>query len=82
MFRKVFLGLVVLMLAPGIVYGGTKPFEKVGTYSAQFLKIGVSARAAGMGSAYTAVANDATAIYWNPAGMAAVRPRRRSGGTR
>lgn len=69
MFRKVFIGLVVLMLAPGIAFGGTKPFEKVGTYASQFLKIGVSARAAGMGNAFTAVANDATAIYWNPAGM-------------
>lgn len=72
MFRKVILGLVVvMMLAPGIAYGATKPFEKVGTHSAQFLKIGVSARAVGMGSAFTAVADDATAIYWNPAGIVA-----------
>ena len=70
MFRKVFLGLVVVMvLAHGIAYAGTKPFEKVGTYAAQFLKIGISARAVGMGSAYTAVADDASSIYWNPAGM-------------
>jgi hypothetical protein len=72
MFRKVFLWLaVVMMLAHGVAYGGTKPFEKVGTFAAPFLKIGVSARAAGMGSAYTAVADGATAIYWNPAGMVA-----------
>lgn len=72
MFRKVFLGLVtVMVLAHGIAYAGTEPFEKVGTYTAQFLKVGVSARASGMGSAYTAVADDATAIYWNPAGIVA-----------
>jgi len=47
-------------------------FEKVGTYAAQFLKIGVSARATGMGSAFTAVADDATASYWNPAGLAGI----------
>jgi hypothetical protein len=35
-----------------------------------FLKIGVGARAAGMGEAYAAVAQDATSIYWNPAGIA------------
>lgn len=35
-----------------------------------FLKIGVGARAAGMGEAYAAVAQDPTAIYWNPAGIA------------
>jgi len=47
----------------------TKPFEKVGTYALPFLKIGVSPRAAGMGSAFIALADDATAAYWNPAGM-------------
>lgn len=34
-----------------------------------FLKIGVDARAAGMGEAYTAVANNAYTTYWNPAGL-------------
>jgi hypothetical protein len=33
------------------------------------LKIPVSARAAGLGGAFTAIANDATATYWNPAGL-------------
>ena len=46
-------------------FGGN---TKVGTTVAQFLKIPVGARAQGMGSAFVAVANDATAIYWNPAG--------------
>jgi len=41
-----------------------------GTRSAQFLKMGVGARAMGMGSAFVGLANDATAIYWNPAGLA------------
>ena len=35
-----------------------------------FLKLGVGARAMGMGSAYVALADDPTAIYWNPAGLA------------
>jgi hypothetical protein len=35
-----------------------------------FLKIGVDARAAAMGDAYTALAGDASATYWNPAGLA------------
>lgn len=42
---------------------------KVGTAGAQFLKIGVSARGVAMGEAFTAVANDASAIYYNPAGL-------------
>jgi hypothetical protein len=37
-----------------------------------FLRLGNGARASGMGEAFTAVADDATSIYWNPAGMAAV----------
>ena len=37
---------------------------------AAFLKIGVGARAIGMGGAFTAVANDVNALAWNPAGLA------------
>ncbi|MEM6265227.1 MAG: hypothetical protein AAGI38_22185 [Bacteroidota bacterium] len=39
-------------------------------YSNEFLKIGVGARAFGMGKAQTAVSEDVTAGYWNPAGLA------------
>ncbi len=42
--------------------------QKAGIASYQFLKIGVSARAVAMGEAFIAVANDASALYWNPAG--------------
>jgi hypothetical protein len=41
-----------------------------GRTSADFLQIGLGARAAGMGGAYTAVAHGAVATYWNPAGLA------------
>lgn len=40
-----------------------------GTTGANFLKIGVGARAAAMGDAFTAVADDSTSLYWNPAGL-------------
>jgi len=43
-----------------------------GTSGLLFLRLGVGERAAGMGEAYTALAADATALYWNPAGLAAV----------
>ena len=46
----------------------TKVFG-VGEAGAQFLKIGVGARACAMGEAFVAVADDPTAIYWNPAGL-------------
>lgn len=35
-----------------------------------FLKLGIGARPMGMGSAYVALADDPTAVYWNPAGLA------------
>jgi len=46
-------------------------FSKVGTTGASFLKIGVG-RATGMGDAFVAVADDASACYFNPAGLARV----------
>ena len=47
------------------VYG----VNKTGTTAAKFLSIGVGSKAVGMGGAYTSIANDATAMYWNPAGV-------------
>ena len=49
------------------------PFESnvsnVGTTAAAFLNIGVGSRANAMGGAFVAISDDATALYWNPAGM-------------
>lgn len=45
-------------------------FSKAGTSAAQFLKIPVGAKATGMAYAYTSLANDAIALYWNPSGIA------------
>jgi len=41
-----------------------------GTSGFMFLRLGNGARAGGMGEAFTAVADDATGIYYNPAGLA------------
>jgi hypothetical protein len=48
-------------------------FVKVAAAGAQFLKIGPGARANGMAGAYTSVTDDATSLFWNPAGIADVR---------
>jgi hypothetical protein len=38
-------------------------------YAGEFLSLGVGARALGMGGAFVAVADDATACLWNPSGL-------------
>lgn len=48
----------------------TRAQSKVGTTAANFLKIPVGPRASAMGSAFTAVASDPSAAFWNPGGLA------------
>ena len=43
--------------------------QRAGISTAEFLKIGVGSRATAIGDAFVAVANDASALYWNPAGL-------------
>jgi len=65
--RKILIGGgtgILFMLLVGTVYANGP-----GTTGANFLKIGVGARAAAMGDAFTAVADDSTSLYWNPAGL-------------
>jgi hypothetical protein len=67
--------LAVLLLsctaAPGLVGQTFKTdVSKKGTTAASFLSISQGARATSMGSAFVAVADDQSALYWNPAGIA------------
>ncbi len=43
--------------------------ERTGISIVSALKIGVGARSAGMGETFVAIADDASALYWNPAGI-------------
>ena len=40
-----------------------------GSTAAEFLNIGAGSRATAMGGAYSSIANDPSACYWNPAGL-------------
>ena len=60
-----------IMIVPILTFGQIiTDVSKVGKTSATFLKIEAGARAVSMGGAFVAVDNDATAIYWNPSGIA------------
>jgi hypothetical protein len=59
--------LLFLFFATAIVTAQTR---KAGINSAAFLKVGVGARQAGMGSAVTSLNGDVTNVFWNPAGVA------------
>ena len=43
--------------------------DDVGSTTAQFLKLGIGAKSAGMGNAVTSINNGTDAIYWNPANL-------------
>lgn len=77
--NKMIKNIAFLILISSVLFGQEdKTIESVfetevdgiGTSAATFLEIGVGARAMAMGGSYTAVANDPTAMYWNPAGLA------------
>jgi hypothetical protein len=44
----------------------------ISKYAGEFMAIGIGGRPLGMGGAYVAVANDVTAGYYNPAGLARI----------
>lgn len=64
-----YIGLLLILLLP--LYAD---FAKLGTSSAQFLKISIG-RGAAMGEAFVALSDDASAIYWNPSGLGTLTKR-------
>jgi hypothetical protein len=65
--------ILALLLHP---FAGFAQFRK---YSNEFLNIGAGARGLAMGNAQVASANDATAGYWNPAGLTGVKDHPNAG---
>jgi len=64
--RKTILILLMLIISMGLAQQSFAVSEA----AVLFLMIAPGARAAGMGEAFVAVADDATAVFWNPAGLA------------
>jgi hypothetical protein len=57
----------------------TATYGQSAKYSNEFLNVGVGARSIGMGRAFIASADDVTAAYWNPAGLAGLSGRHQAG---
>ncbi len=62
------------LLAPLLIAGmfaarGHAQGFEVAKFAGEFLSTGGGSRALGMGGAYVALANDASSVYWNPAGL-------------
>ncbi len=70
--RRIIYGWVFLIIVVALIGKVSVAASNGGRTAADFLLIGVGAKAAGMGGAYTAVSNGAVASYWNPAGLSGV----------
>ncbi|MCD4796794.1 MAG: hypothetical protein K8R49_06475 [Candidatus Cloacimonetes bacterium] len=64
MKKRFFLSILILNVSLGLF---------AGRYAGDFMVIGAGVRASGMGGAFAAVADDGSAIYWNPSGIAQMR---------
>ena len=67
--KKLLLLLISILLVAGACLASS---STTGISSANYLKLHSGVRAAGMGNAFIALADDPSAIYWNPAGLSQI----------
>lgn len=71
--RQILLTIYIFIILLSIHADGiAQDIKKVGTSAATFLRIPVGSRGTAMGSAFVSVADDVTAMFWNPGGLAKV----------
>lgn len=66
-FIKIILYLLIFIGQFYILYA-----KSVGTTSAEFLNLSYGTRPSSLGETYVALANDSSAIFWNPAGLSLI----------
>ena len=73
-FNILILLVLISIMSPALIaQSAAKNVSKTGTAVAPFLEIPVGAAAIGMGGAFVSLANDASALYWNAAGVASLQ---------
>ncbi|TSA22378.1 DUF3308 domain-containing protein [bacterium] len=69
---RLLISICIAVLSTAPASAATK---KVGQTGFQFLKIDMSTRAAGMGGSYITINDDATSMFYNPAGLALMQSK-------
>jgi len=68
--KKLTIFLIFVFLFTVFIMPAHSGLKKTGQTGLQFLKVDMSARAAAMGGAFGMIGNDASALFYNPAGIA------------
>jgi hypothetical protein len=68
--RTVTIAVLAAGLAAALLPGPSLAGDS--KYAGEFLRLGVGGRALGMGGGFVGIADDASAAYWNPAGLASL----------
>jgi hypothetical protein len=68
-----------ILLPALLLIAALLPVAAQDKYAGSFLEIPVGAKALGLGGAFTAIADDGTAFYWNPSGASLVESKLLSG---
>lgn len=67
LFLACLLSVLLMFSLINVVYSAIN--AKAGTSGVNFLKLAVGARPKSLGESYVSIADDANAVYWNPAGL-------------
>jgi hypothetical protein len=67
---KIILAWIILIIIAALVGNVSVAATNSGRTAADFLQIGMGARSAAMGGAFTSISTGADAAYWNPAALA------------
>ena len=70
--KRVVPPIIGFFLTLAVLFCGTVSAQST-RFAGSFLELGVGGRAMALGGAYTSIAEDGFAFYWNPAGVATLR---------